>query len=92
MKHDTTGSDPDHVEEAPRSFSPVFHAELRDLSGQVRAVGRIVPMIVGDERPLAIRVDGQIFVSTGDIVGSGSTPVRHVYAQAAPAAFIANGD
>jgi hypothetical protein len=70
---------------------PNFPAQLVDIDGTVRFAGLVLP-IAGGDRPRAVRVDGQIYVDTGGIVGSGATGPRHVYQREPAAAFVATGE
>lgn len=70
--------------------STTFPVRLVDIDGHtLRHDGLILPLD-GDQRPAAIRVDGQLYVDTGAIVGSGHTVTRHIYRRQPSAAFVAN--
>lgn len=64
-----------------------YPVQLVDFDDQPLYMGVIVPLS-GTVRPQAVRVDGQIYVANGGIVGSGATGALHVYKRQALAVFV----
>jgi hypothetical protein len=63
---------------------PTTPIRLDDIDGTPRFVGTLMTITPGPA-PTAVRHDGQIYVATGNVVGSGSTPTRHIYRRSTPA-------
>jgi hypothetical protein len=55
-----------------------FHAELRK-HGDVVVRGPAVGVFGGTQEPGVIRFDGEIYVRTGKVIGSGESPTYRVY-------------
>lgn len=58
---------------------PRFEVELRDAAGATVYLGLAVSMQGALEPPPAIRFDGGVYLGTGEVAGTGSSPIRHVY-------------
>jgi len=62
---------------------------LDDIDGTPRFVGHLYALIPGPT-PKAVLYDGQIYVDTGNVHGSGSVPTRHIYRRSTPAVVAAS--
>lgn len=58
---------------------PRFEVELRDASDAVVIRGLAISMHGTDGPTPSIRYDGGVYINSGEVVGSGHEPTRHVY-------------
>ena len=65
---------------------PTIPVRLDDIDGTARFHGELLPLAVG--KVAAVRHDGQFYVDTGGIVGSGSSPTRRIFQRVAPAVLV----